>query len=493
MKGKRWPGLIITLFLVLSFVAWPPAASAHAITVDGDPSDWTMAAPTNVNTGHIGRNASAQGEYIWTDYNADVRTDGTDPDSNYELTQFRVTADASNVYFLARLSDITSTNLPYVAIAVDTDRVNGSGEVWFGDFAETQTSADAEWERLIVVNLNKTGYYDTSWTWTIAGSSYISDANDVIEISMPRTALGVSWPATLRFTVIVCQHDGSGGITDINGADSDALDCVTNYGNPGLTSNTWAEVSDGDVDYYFDVYFNPSGEPFPPLLISEVLYDHSTGGTDTNYEWVQIYNATGSSISLEGWKVGDEETVDSTEGMYSFPGTPGSIAAGAYMVIAGRANEFSYSCTPDFEFIDGTAVPDPPDMVRDTTLWSTGSWGLGNGGDEVLLLDPCWTVVDVVTWENGSYPGVTDSDSDIAAGNSIQRHYPNVDTNDCRETYPTGDFETQASNGTPCDAPTAVELSSFTASAGGLGMVVPAALGLAAVPVGVFLVRRRRA
>jgi len=77
--------------------------------------------------------------------------------------------------------------------------------------------------------------------------------------------------------------------------------------------------------------------------------------------------------------------------------------------------------------------------------------------------DPCATVVDVFTWK-WFLPGVTDSGSDISAGLSIQRHNPALDTNDCRETYPTGDLETQASNGTPCSIPTAVDLAAFTAT-----------------------------
>jgi len=487
MSKRIWFSLTIVLLLAFGFATLPPAASAHTITVDGDPSEWTLAAPTNVNTGHIGRNSSVRGEYIWNDYNSDVRTEGADPDSNYELTQFRVTADASNVYFLARFSDITNTSLPYVAIAVDTDRVSGSGESYFGDFAETQTNANAEWERLIVVNLNKTGYYDTSWAWTNAGSSYISDTNDVIEISMPRTALGISWPATLRFTVIVCQHDGSGGIQDINGGDSDALDCVTNYGDPGSTLNTWSEVSDGVVDYYFDVYFNTSGEPFPPLLINEVYYD--TIGTDSDEEWVQIYNTTGSSISLNGWKVGDAETVDETgEGMRRFPDGY-SIASDDFVIVAQKNTGFvalGYPCSADFELVNSDAIPD---MIA-YTAWTGGSAGtvaLSNTADEVLLLDPCDTVVDVVAYEGGSYPGVTNHPG-VSTGNSIQRHSRYLDTNDCRE-WNTGDFETVSGNGTPCSISTVVTLSNFTASA---SVGVPVALGLAVViPLAAFLLRRR--
>ncbi|MBW1873463.1 MAG: hypothetical protein JRJ19_15455, partial [Deltaproteobacteria bacterium] len=62
---KRWG--FLACILVVSLTSWTQTASAYDITVDGNPADWTMAAPTNIDTGHIARNASLQGEYIWTD------------------------------------------------------------------------------------------------------------------------------------------------------------------------------------------------------------------------------------------------------------------------------------------------------------------------------------------------------------------------------------------------------------------------------------------
>jgi hypothetical protein len=453
MKGVRFLS-ILTAAAILATSFWPvgPAVMAHTIGVDGDPSDWVLAAPTNVTTGHVGRNASYQGEYIWADSPADTRTDGTDPDSNYELTEFRVSGDADNLYFLIRLADITDDGLPYVAITVDTDRESGVGNNWYPDFADTSLNVDASWERAIVVNLNKTGYYDTGWTWHNAGSSFISDGNDAIEIGMPCTDLGISYPAAVRFTVIVGQHDGSGGIVNVGDASiSNALDAVTNYGDPGSTSNTWAEVGDGQVDYYFDVYFDPNGEAISPLLIGEVIYDPSTGGTDTNWEWAQIYNIWPDSIPLANWKIGDEEVVNSTEGMYILPS--GTIDSASFRVAAYSAATFDtlgYGCTADFD-LSG---------LSRYTAWSSGTWGLGNSGDEVLLLDPCDTVMDVVTWNSsGTYPGVTNA-PDVAAGSSLERYLINRDSNDCNS-----DFRAVAGDGTPCDIPTAISLASFSATA----------------------------
>ncbi len=55
---------------------------------------------------------------------------------------------------------------------------------------------------------------------------------------------------------------------------------------------------------------------------------------------------------------------------------------------------------------------------------------LANTGDEVLLLDGNDTPVDVVTYENGSYPGVIPHPG-VTRGHSIERDPPAQDTDDC--------------------------------------------------------------
>ena len=208
------------------------------------------------------------------------------------------------------------------------------------------------------------------WVWTNAGSSNISAGNDVIEISMPWSALGVALPKRMRFTVMIAQNSG-GDTKDVGGAN--ALDCIT-----WTAGNTWAEVSDTVIDYYFDVWFGSGGNPFSPILISEV---HYYTPDDANREWIQITNVSGGSLALPGYKLGDAETKGETgEGMKMFPS--GMIANGSSVVAARRAAGFAsmgYGCLADYEFnnTDGT-----PDMA--TYSWGTGSVDLDNGGEEVL-------------------------------------------------------------------------------------------------------------
>ncbi len=458
---------LVCLFVAVSLLAVGlplPTAPVYAqtITVDGDPAEWdpagwAMDPPANINTGHIGRDSSNNGQYIWTDRTGDHRLDGDDPDSNYDLTQFRVTGDSSNLYFLVRLADITNTSLPYIGIAVDTT-LDGNGQNWFGDWAETQVSSSALWEREIVVNLNKTGYYNTAWAWTNAGSSYISAGNDAIEISMPWSALGVTLPARLRFTVMIAQHDGSGGVREVGYAD--ALDALTWAGGTG--GSTWPHElneTDDTIDYYFDVWFTASGNPYSPLLITEVYYDPI--GADPGREWIQIVNVSGMTIDLAGYKIGDEETKGGTgEGMKRFPS--GSITDRGSVIIANQATEFNglyYGCNPDYELNDTNATPD----MTNYATWTSGTTlALANAGDEILLLDERDTVIDAIAYEGGAYPGVN-AHAGVAEGYTIERSFaPNGphDTNNCAT-----DLQAVSGGGTPCNTPTPVTLAYFTATA----------------------------
>jgi cardiolipin synthase len=166
------------------------------------------------------------------------------------------------------------------------------------------------------------------------------------------------------------------------------------------------------------------------LLVSEVFYD--TPGTDSDEEWIEIYNPTASSVDLSNYKIGDEETSSGTEGMYSFP-AGSSIAAGQKITVALKATGFFalYGFNPTYEVINTDAsVPD----LSVYSAWSSGTISLANTGDEVLLLDGSDFAVDVVTFESGSYPGVT-AHPGVAVGHSIERSPANQDTNNCSTDF----------------------------------------------------------
>ncbi|MEJ2599138.1 MAG: lamin tail domain-containing protein, partial [Anaerolineales bacterium] len=172
--------------------------------------------------------------------------------------------------------------------------------------------------------------------------------------------------------------------------------------------------------------FTPTPTGAQHALISEVFYD--TPGTDSNEEWIEVYNPTAAAIDLSNYKLGDEETQGGTEGMYRFP-AGASLAAGQKIVVALKATGFYalYGFNPDYEVVDtDSSVPD----MSVYSAWASGTIALSNSGDEVLLLDGADTAVDVVTYESGSYPGVI-ANPGVSTGHSIERSPANQDTNDC--------------------------------------------------------------
>lgn len=158
------------------------------------------------------------------------------------------------------------------------------------------------------------------------------------------------------------------------------------------------------------------------LVISEVMYNPS--GTEPDGEWIELYNLGGTAIGLSGYKIGDEETSGSGEGMMQFPG--GTIAAGATVVIANKASTFftAYGFNPDYELIDTDAAV--PDMTK-YLPWASGGVSLSNTSDEVLLLDAGDAMVDAVSW-GGSVFAFNPGTAMVADGASLARLSAGVDT-----------------------------------------------------------------
>jgi len=424
-------GALFLSALVGLVLAWH-AAQAHPVTVDGNAADWTLALPPVDNLGHIARNSQGEGEYVWRDAAGDERTDF--PDSgNADILQFRVTLDDQYLYFLVELSNVTTPTgdgAPQVQVAIDFDGIANSGQSWLGSLCDTQVSAAAAWEYLVVTRFGSgtaPAVYDTGWNEIGAGGPQAVLAGNIIEIAVPTSIFTVPPSAPPRFTVAVLRADASDGAWDIAGV-SDVLDAVTNYGAPGSFQNTWSEVGDGTLDYHFEIWFSldASSQPSPPLVINEVLYD---GASEPQDEWIEVFNRTGQdNFSLDGFKLGDEETPGGTEGMVAFP-LGHTIGLDDVVVVANNGATFvaSNGFAPDFEIADSGAVPD----MFDYAAWSaTGSVQLANGGDQLLLLDPCDTVIDVVTYGSGAWPGVT-AGPDVAENHSLERPQARPDSDDC--------------------------------------------------------------
>src|SRR3989304_1519187 len=108
---------IVPCLLVIGapFLTAPSARAVvgpEAITVGGAPSDWPGAVPV-ANTG-----AESNLEWVWNDTTGDDTGDGdyTYPKASdlnrtglFDLTEFRVSADAANLYVLIKIKNLSNT------------------------------------------------------------------------------------------------------------------------------------------------------------------------------------------------------------------------------------------------------------------------------------------------------------------------------------------------------------------------------------------------
>jgi hypothetical protein len=157
---------------------------------------------------------------------------------------------------------------------------------------------------------------------------------------------------------------------------------------------------------YLPLVFQNYIAPPNHLLIGKVFYLGSISPI-TGSEWVQIYNPTPITVSLNGYKLGDQAVHGPTftvDGMWQFP-PAATIAPGAVINVATTAQGFfnKYGYYPQYVFFGGT--PGANQMIPYVTYTPNISFSLANTGDEVLLLGSADQLVDGVAWGTGLLPG----------------------------------------------------------------------------------------
>jgi uncharacterized repeat protein (TIGR01451 family) len=482
---KRTPRFVfITSVIALLTLLMSSIVSAHTVTVNGAGADWfSKTQLPRTNAGHILRNASGQGEYAWSDVVGtatrvgDQRVDATTPFTRaVDLEQFRVTADATNLYFLAELEFIASTSnpvpsskLPQLQIAIqtpsgthlNTSLVSPNGSVP----VDTTVSTDANWDFLVQTRFQASLSAPPALYTTPASSSNVGSATltkstgNTAEISIPWSELGGK-PAKdkhLRFTLAVLFSDGT---TPSDGATSKVMDAISS------ADDTLAEVQDGGIDTFFDVYFDTNGEPYSPLLVSEIVPrpNGSKGG-----QWVEIYNNSGAALNLNGFKFGDEANRggnSSQDGMFQLPNI--SLPAGQVLIVTRNRSSFdalAYGTNTEppmlpagfnrIYTVDQSETGSTPSPLSPDNAW-TGCTQAADCkfdlkidpsidpitqqprpfSDEQLILDESDTIVDLVQYAvpgAATYPGVTSLPVPAAGvpnNASYQRTPADRDTND---------------------------------------------------------------
>jgi predicted extracellular nuclease len=147
------------------------------------------------------------------------------------------------------------------------------------------------------------------------------------------------------------------------------------------------------------------------VVINEIMQNPSAVA-DSDGEWFELYNSTGSSIDINGWTIRDEDfdshVIDN--------GGPLNIPAGGFLVLARNANTSTNGgVIADYEYID---------------------IALANSSDELVLIDTDTNEIDRVEWDDGAtFPDPN--------GASMALKDPALDNNDgtnwCIAVTPYGD------------------------------------------------------
>lgn len=203
------------------------------------------------------------------------------------------------------------------------------------------------------------------------------------------------------------------------------LTANTTY-NYQVSSTDGASNTSSSSNYTFTTA--EEGTSAGSIVFSEIFYD--TPGTDSDEEWIELYNGTSSTVDLGGYTIVDNNGTGSS---YTFP-TGSNIAPGSYFTVA--TNVAGFQAIYGFDADTYGSIP-----------------ALNNTGDALILTDGQSNEVDVVAWEGGASSGIpsgwgSTSDPNASTGETIYRASVTSDSDsytDWAVATNNGDPQTQAS------------------------------------------------
>jgi uncharacterized repeat protein (TIGR01451 family) len=413
--------------------------------------EWFGALPTS-GTGAVQRDDTLRGEFVYNDASKDQRLI-TPPVGTTKITRevdldwFSVTADADNLYMLAKLDVyccITNDPPLELMVAIDTTHTAGTGTRLLpdvlgaaGSTVGISTTADAAWEYVVdtkfakgngvnpfvtatpkvYTNLNTST--NCSITTPGCGAQLVSTNGNFAEVSIPWSKLGgkPTGASYLRFSVATLYANHA--TAPDTAAPSPVMDVI----NDG-SQKTELDLQDHTIDTSFDVHFDPTNneEVYAPLQISE--FQPNPVGTDnpgptnpsTDSEWIEIYNPNAFAIPLSDYKIGNAAKRNTGQGMFKFKAA--TIAANSTIIVARFKSRFlaGNPSLPVGVPVYGLDVS--ADFTR-YTQWATGTTidlandpGVPPAGatnpsleEQVVLLDGKDGIVDLVNY--GTPPAPT--------------------------------------------------------------------------------------
>ena len=318
-----------------------PSNTGGDIDIDGDPTDWvgTPAEPWNSSI-------FSEGELIWTDKRGEERTDNPERCPSADITEFRVKADSTNVYFLLQLNGGTAT-MPtnaHVAVGLDTRLSTESTDLnWLADESYTflggayYTNSPAFHYPKIQMAVHWVGgdrnewqveLYDTdsaSWhapLWWKASSALDGSGNPVasatpcVEWVVPRNELGLDGvtgdaAVTGRFSVATFLNSGSWnneavGVVLIASNSCAAVDAlaIAPYGSndKDYALGAWDEgLKNNNVDFWMDARFGATALLSDTAPSTPANPEPANDGTGAGNPVLQWSNSTDAEGFVTGW------------------------------------------------------------------------------------------------------------------------------------------------------------------------------------------------
>jgi uncharacterized repeat protein (TIGR01451 family)/fimbrial isopeptide formation D2 family protein len=489
--------LLLSVFSVANVGAF--TATIEGPTNTPSRAEWDFAKqPDLAGEGIIQRNATQQGAFVFNDATGDQRvvtqnavriTDKITREA--DLDWFSVTADANNVYFMAKTDyyrGIQNNPALELIITVDTNHTSGVGSLALPNtqtFSTTNVPADAAWEFAVDAKFapgspTSPGFVTTLpkiYTTPIASNTCNScaaqlasaaiNAGSFAEIKVPWLQLGGKPIGTnfLRFTVATMYSTHE---VPPDGYNSPVIDVLG-------SGSTLADIQDGTLGTSFDVHFDTNGavptyEPYAPLMVTEFQPDPTgkddpAAASNADSEWIEVYNPNTFAITdLNNYKVGNAAKRGSGEGMFKFKAT--NIPAKGVVLVARSKAKF-LAAHPGYV---GTVYDLSSDMTQ-YSAWSTGTTiDLANGPsgtattfeEQVMILDAKDDIVDMATYGNTAtpYPGHTDFPvSATTPETSYERCPASRDTNNSSVDFSFHGLFSDETPGVVCDGVPGLDLT----------------------------------
>jgi len=283
---------------------------------------------------------------------------------------------------------------------------------------------------------NLTNDTDSATDWLVATNNGDPQTQaDIPQNSVPVAVLNGPYAAEIGVSIAFSSagsSDTDGSVTNYSwdfgdGNTSTAANPAHSYNTAGTYSVTLTVTDDAGATGTATTTADITAPVLPEILFSEVFYD--TPGTDSDEEWVELYNTTSQNIDLGGYSITDN---NGTGAVYTFPANT-VIDANSYFTFAVNQAGFNAIYSADAYFYGGLPA-------------------LNNGGDALLLTDASGNLVDEVAWESGASAGLPSGWSTgltAATGESIVR------TSVTSDSDSEADWSVLTNNGDPATLPLA--------------------------------------